>query len=100
MESLLSYKTTPLSFGYSPSDLMFGRALRSTLGKQPNRVVHYSQFEETARNSSQIASFEWDAKHQLGTLLELVAEQRVCVKAPSDVGRKGFIVRKDNNPCS
>ena len=100
MEALLSYRTTPLSFGHSPAELMFGRDLRSPLGKPPNRVVDYSQFEETARNSSRMASSKWDAKHRSGTLPELVAGQRVCVKAPSDVGREGVIVRKDNNPCS
>ena len=52
MEALLFYRTTLLSFGYSPAELMFGRALRSPLREPPNRVVAYSQFEETARNSS------------------------------------------------
>ena len=47
-----------------------------------------------------MASSKWDVKHRSGTLPELVAGQRVCVKAPSDVGHKGVIVRKDNNPCS
>ena len=100
MEAPLSYRTTPLSFGYSPAELMFGRDFRSPLGKPPNRVVDYSQFEETARNSSQMASSKWDAKHRSGTLPELVAGQRVYVKAQSDVGRERVIVRKDNNPCS
>ena len=63
IESLLSYRTIPLSFGYSLAELMFGRALRSTLRKPPNRVVDYSQFEEIAKNRSQIASSKWDAKH-------------------------------------
>ena len=67
-EALLSYGTTPLSFGYSPAELMFGRALRSLLGKLPNRVADYSQFEETARDSSRMASSKWDAKHRSGTL--------------------------------
>ena len=47
-----------------------------------------------------MASFEWDAKHRSGTLPELVARQRVCVKAPSDVRPERVIVRKDNNLCS
>ena len=96
----MSYRTTPLSFGYSPAELMFGRALKSTLGKPLNRVVDYPQFEETARNSCQKASSEWDFKHRSGTLPELVEGQRVWVKAPSDVGREGIVVRKDNNPRS
>ena len=100
MEALLSYRTTPLSFGYSPAELMFGHDLRSPVGKPPNRVVDYSQFEETARNSSRMARFKWDAKHRSGKLPELVAGQRVWVKAPSDVGGEGVIFRKDNNSCS
>ena len=56
MEALLSYRTTLLSFGHFPAKLMFGHGLRSPLGKPPNRAVDYSQFEETARNSSRIAS--------------------------------------------
>ena len=56
MEALFSYRTTPLSFGYSPEGLMFGRALRLTLGKPLNRVVDYPQFEKTTRSSCQKAS--------------------------------------------
>ena len=63
-------------------------------------LLYYSQLEETAKNSSRMASSKWEAKHRSGTLPELVAGQRVCVNAPSDVGREGVIVRKDNNPCS
>ena len=100
MEALLSYRATPLSFGHSLAELMFGRDLRSPLGKPPNRVVDYSQFEETARNSTRMDSSKWDAKHRSGTFPELVAGQRMYVKAPSDVGREGVIVRKNNNLCS
>ena len=63
-------------------------------------LLYYSQLEETAKNSSRMASSKWEAKHRSGTSPELVAGQRVCVNAPSDVGREGVIVRKDNNPCS
>ena len=90
----------PFVFGHSPAELMFGRDLKSTLGKPLNRVVDYPQFEETARNSCKRASSEWDVKHRSGTLPELVEGQRVWVKAPSDVGREGIAVRKDYNPRS
>ena len=43
--ALFTYRTTPLSAGYSPAALMFGRPVRSYLFYPRFLVVNYKQYE-------------------------------------------------------
>ena len=43
--ALLAYRNTPLKSGFSPSQLMFGRTVRSTMGR-PAVGVDYELFEQ------------------------------------------------------
>jgi hypothetical protein len=45
-ETLLAYQSTPLSTGFSPGGLMFGRPMRSTLGLLNDDDTDYELFEE------------------------------------------------------
>ena len=49
--ALAAYRATPLPSGYSPSNLIFGRPIRSNLGVCYDTDIDYGQFEyeETKR---------------------------------------------------
>ena len=97
--ALLTYRSTPLKSGFSPGQLMFGRPIRSKLGK-PNIHVDYDDFERYERDDREKVSAEWDRKHRAKTLAALRPGQCVWVNAPGDVGKEGTIVRVDKNPDS
>lgn len=95
-----AYRTTPLESGYSPSDLMFGRAIRSNLGFPYESDVDYGQFEDSERKRRKKLKQKWDKKYRASNLPELKPGQRVYVKAPTDVGAEGVVLRKDKFPES
>ena len=98
--ALSAYRTTPLSSGYSPSDLIFGRAIRSNLGFPYESDVDYDQFEEKEIRYRKKIKRNWDKKYRVSKLDDLVPGQIVYVKAPTDLGDKGIVLRKDSTPDS
>ena len=98
--ALSVYRTTPLSTGYSPSELMFGRSVRSSLGMSYAGKVDYEDFEDKECLRQEVIKSKWDKKYRVTRLPELQAGDRVWVKSPSDLGAEGFIVRKDALPDS
>ena len=97
--ALLAYRSTPLKSGFSPNQLMFGRAVRLTLGK-PNVSVDYGLFEEAEQGDREQKTAKWNAKFRAKHLPALIPGQRVWVNAPSDVGKEGVVLRADSKPDS
>ena len=99
--AMLAYRTTPLSSGFSPGDLMFGRNIRSDMGIQgvPNSV-DYDLFVQKENELRDLDHEKWDRKYRVHELPMLTEGERVWVKAPSDPGREGVVLRKDSNPQS
>ena len=97
--ALLAYRSTPLRSGFSPNQLMFGRAVRSTVGK-PHVSVDYGLFEETEQRNREQTTAKWNNKYSAKQLSTLKPGQRVWVNAPSDIGREGVVLRADNKPDS
>ena len=95
--ALSAYRTTPLDSGYWPSDLMFGRGIRSNLGFPYESDIDYGQFERKRKSK---VKKKWDKKHRVSVLPELVPGQLVYVKAPTDAGAQGLVLRKDSAPES
>ena len=98
--SLFVYRTTPLSAGYSPAELMYGRAVRTKLGDPCTRPVDYSEFERREKELRAKKRDKWNEKFRAKELTELKPGTRVWVKAPTDPGQEGFVVRKDPTPES
>ena len=98
--ALSAYRTTPLETGFSPSDLMFGRAIRSNLGFPYESDIDYGQFEKLELARKRKVKRKWDKKHKAYMLPVLQPGQLVYVKAPTDVGAEGIVLRKDSAPES
>jgi hypothetical protein len=98
--ALLAYRTTPLKCGYSPSQLLYARAVRSGLGQPIEEFVDYELFETFMEREKELAKEKWDKKYRAKTLPRLKAGERVWVKSPSDPGKEGIVVREDTHPDS
>ena len=98
--ALLAYRTAPLSTGYSPSDLMLGRSVRTDLGVNTSLFVDYKDFEDREIARMNKIKVEWDKKYRCSELPVLQPGQTVFVKAPTDVGSYGVVVRNDKSPHS
>lgn len=98
--ALMAYRTTPLPSGFSPSELMFGRPVKSKLGISYETDIDYGQFEEIESDRRKKIKRKWDKKYRVSKLDKLKLGQTVYVKAPSDVGSRGIVVREDNSPES
>ncbi|XP_067949977.1 uncharacterized protein [Watersipora subatra] len=83
--ALSAYRTTPLASGYTPSDLIFGRAIRSNLGFPYESDVDYELFEENEIRCKKKVKKRWDKKYRVSKLDELKPGQMVYVKAPTDL---------------
>ena len=95
--AMLVYRTTPLPSGYSPSELMFGRPVKSNLGVGNNQKVDYNEFELLERERKLKIKNSFDKKYRVSKLPVLQPGQAVYVNAPTDIGSKGVVVRKDNS---
>ncbi|XP_067945100.1 uncharacterized protein [Watersipora subatra] len=100
IEVLSVYRTTPLSTGYSPSELMFGRAVRSTFGLPRFCQVDYEEFEKKNENRKTEIKQNFDKKYRVSEMPELNVNDKVSIKSPSDAGTGGIVVRKDPLPDS
>ena len=94
--ALSAYRITPLASGYTPSDLIFGQDIRSNLGFPYESDVDYELFEENEVRRKKKIKKRWDIKYRVSKLDQLNAGQMVYVKAPTDVGLKGIVMRKIN----
>ena len=97
---MMSYRTTPLTSGFSPSELMFGRTLRSPLGLSKELLVDFDQFEQIESDNVSKRREKWNHKFRAKFLPPLKPNQRVWVKAPSDPGSEGIVLRPDDTPQS
>ena len=98
--ALLAYRAAPMAEGYSPGELMFGRAMKTPLGKPRDIQVNYKEFERLAIQEKEKQFERWNKKHNAKYLSELSPGQLVWVKAPTDIGQKGIIDCKDKHPQS
>lgn len=98
--ALLAYRSTPLSAGFSPSELMFGRITRSKMGTPKGDPVDYSVFEALESESISERSAKWDLKYRAKPLPVLTPGHKVWVKAPTDIGCEGLVLEADKLPNS
>lgn len=92
--AILAYKTTPLSPGFSPSEMMFGRPTRSKLGLPIDSEVDYEEYEYNKRR----AKCKWDRKHSAAKLPKLKPGQDVFIRFLTDEGFNGVVLRRDSTP--
>ncbi|XP_054267072.1 uncharacterized protein K02A2.6-like [Macrosteles quadrilineatus] len=96
--ALLSYRTSPLETGFSPSELMYGRKLRdnlpSTLVGNPVENKNFLERENKYQNKYKI---QFDKRHGASGLSELEVGSMVWI---TDLRRHGKVVRRLNEPRS
>ena len=82
--SLLSYRTTPLVHGYSPSELLMGRILRSTLPitrkQRRPQVIDPVVIAQKDSDIKQKQKANFDRRHGVHELSRLLPEQYVWIK--------------------
>ena len=79
---------------------MFGRSVRTPLGKPVECIVDYDDFEDRDFEQKQLEKARFDTKYNTRVLPVLEPGDRVWVKAPSDPGAEGMVVRKHTTPES
>ena len=98
--ALLAYCDTPLQFGFSPAELLYGRQIGTSLGFSPKLPVDVEAFECTAIQQAYDRRMRWNRKHRAKPLSELNPGQIVWIKAPNDMPRKGTVVKYGACPNS
>ncbi len=85
--ALLVYRSTPLQNGFSPSELLMGRRLRTTVPVLPELLnpkipdLNVLRSKEAQSRSSQKANFDW--RHRARDLVQLEPGQTIWAK---DIG--------------
>ena len=91
-ETLLAYRSTPLSNGYSPAELLMGRKLRTTVPVVPSSLdPQWSQFQDARKaqcENKQRQKKAFDKRHRVVDLRPLKPGEHVWVK---DMNRRGTV---------
>ena len=99
--ALLAYRSTPLACGYSPSELLMGRRLRSTIPNTPQqlqpKLVDMAKLREKERIYGKKMADTADRRHAARELPELQPNQKVFVK---NKGKAFVVLRKHTTPRS
>jgi len=98
--SIFAYWTTLLKLGYSPSELMFGKPIRSTLGVPYFADIDYNDFEDKEMANCDLVKSKWDTKYRARPLPKLEPGDKVWIKSPTDKGCNGTVLREDPSPDS
>ena len=90
--ALLAYRATPLRNGYSPSELLMNRKLRTTVPMVPNQMrpslPNYDLLQKKEKVSREHQKLNFDRRHKARPLKLLEPGQRVWI---SDIGIEGTV---------
>jgi hypothetical protein len=82
--TLLEYRATPLSNGYSPAELLFGRRIRTTLPMNPKRLVSEKVDTSDLKKREEKGRFDqkrcYDKHHEVRVKDELQPTDVVWIK--------------------
>ena len=79
--ALCAYRDTPVTGGYSPAELLFGRSLNS-MGIHRDKRVDVKRLKLAEENSRQYQAQYYDSKHRVQNRQPLVVNQQVTVNDP------------------
>jgi len=98
--SIFAYRTTPMKSGCSPSELMFRRPSRSTLGVPYFADIDYNDFEDKEMANRDLVKSKWDTKYRARPLPKLEPGEKVWVKSPTNNVCNGTVLKEDPSPDS
>ena len=91
---LLAYNTTPVHCGYSPSQLLMGRMLRTTLpvnSKLLNPILpNHNEFKKVHAKEKERQKTQYDQRHRVKQVQDLSPAQKVYI---ADRKEKGMITK-------
>ena len=91
-ETIFAYRSTPLSNGYSPAELLMGRKLRTTVPVVPSSLdPQWSHFQDARKaqcDNKQRQKKVFDHRHRVVDLRPLKPGEHVWVK---DMNRRGTV---------
>lgn len=99
-QALLAYRTTPLECGFSPSELMFNRKIRSFLPILPSKLnsfVDASSFLEKENSAKNKSTQQFNARHRSKNLSDLSVGDYVWV---TDLRVYAKVIKKLGEPRS
>ncbi len=100
---LMTYRTTPLIGGYSPSELLMGRRLRTTLPIHPTQLLpqhlNIQSFRDDENSRKMKQKLTFDQHHRARNLNTLKPGDQVFVRDPDGV-KPGIIQQPDSTPRS
>ena len=99
--ALLSYRSSPIHYGYSPAELLMGRKLRSTLPLAPEKLTpkrpDTDQLRKTELAYKRQQAQNYNRRHRVSTLSELEPGDKVWVPDKSSLA---VSVQKSSEPRS
>lgn len=99
--ALLAYRTSPLESGYSPSELLFGRKLRTNIPTHPSSLEpkwpDLKKFREKDRELKERQKRNHDSRHKAVDLPELQQGEEVWI---TDLKRYGKVIKMTEEPRS
>lgn len=99
--ALLAYRSTPLASGYSPSELLLGRRLRTTVPTYPSLLVpawpDLATFSKGDQQAKAAQKTHFDECHRAKTLPTLHPGDTVWVR---DSNQKGTVLQTAHTPRS
>ncbi|XP_053376802.1 uncharacterized protein LOC128547714 [Mercenaria mercenaria] len=99
--ALLTYRATPLQNGLSPSQLLFGRQIKTTLPQAPQKLdpkpVNSREIQQKEKNYRNYSKENYDRSRRAQYLPPLKQGDGVFVK---DMNIEGKIIKEDSRPRS
>ncbi|MES9993111.1 MAG: RNase H-like domain-containing protein, partial [Candidatus Thiodiazotropha sp.] len=99
--ALMNYRATPLSNGYSPSELLFGRKIKTTLPQIPEKLkpvaINQSELQQKERVAREYSKRNYDVRKRARTMVPLNEGDCVFVK---NFNTEGKVVRQADRPRS
>ena len=102
--ALLAYRTTPLPWcGLSPSQLLMGRKLRTTVPTTTKQLTpkwsYTDKFRQADKTLKDKQKHDFDKRHRVQELPELATGTQVWI-GPADAKRRGRVLGKAETPRS
>lgn len=97
---LLAHRSTPLYHGLSPSQLLMGKKLRTTLPVPPNQtptIVDQNDLQDKESEYREKQALNYNKRHRVVTLPALDKGDQVWIR---DQDRYGQVVERSNSPRS